>query len=367
LRIFATKPFLPIIHAEGSGYQLGYQVGKQTKSKIRQILKPENIWFSERKELDKQNSSFLDRVLQITEENFPQYIEEIRGYADGAGVDFRDLWIVNSADHQTMQFETCTDVIFKSVDEVILGHNEDFNDINSDPSFFLHMKLDDGTTIFAHTYPGALPGTSFGINSHGIAITCNTLPNPNKNVGVSRKVIDRWLLESRSIDETLSRINYLPRCGVFSYNIAGTNPLRAVNVETTEYAIYLTEVADRFFHTNHYLADEYFHIPVHPSSTSISRYKRLQELVPSAKKTPNDALNILSDSKVKSLSREIYPGWFSRSFATVIYHLTEDEIEMQIIPYSRISSEEILVKIKQNQAEERKMGKIDKPKMKIAV
>ena len=70
--------------------------------------------------------------------------------------------------------------------------------------------------------------------------------------------------------------------------------------------------------------------------------------MPKAQKSPDEALRILSDPKVKSIVHEAFPGWYTRSFATVVYHFTGEEIEMRIVPYSRNPSEEILVRINPN-------------------
>jgi hypothetical protein len=348
LKISTKKSFLPIVYAEGSGYKLGYEIGRQVKSQINQILSSENIWFSERNELDQEDPTFLNQILKVTQQHFPQYIEEVRGYADGADVSFRDLWVINSADHQTMQFETCTDLFLKTDKELILWHNEDFNDINSDHSYFLHLKMDNGVEIFSHAYPGALPGTSFALNSNGMCFTCNTLPNPEKTVGVSRKILDRWMLESPSINETLKRIQFFPRCGVFSYNLASLDTHCGLNIETTETGIYATEVSDYFYHTNHYLNRDFMDVPVHPTSTSEIRYNRLKELVPPVSNTPRETLKILSDPKVLSVAREIYPGWSTRSFATVIYHLIKNKMVVDIWPYSREPDSKIRVELTKN-------------------
>ncbi|MBN2156717.1 MAG: hypothetical protein JW776_11810 [Candidatus Lokiarchaeota archaeon] len=335
MKIDTQKPFLPIYSVKGSGYDLGFQIGQLAKHHIQKTLIPENKWFMERKNLDDSDPTFLNSTLALTKKYLPKYVEEMKGLADGAEVPFRDIWVINSADRETYDLETCSDIIIKSSNGIIHGHNEDFNNKNSDFSYFLHIISENGTEIFSHTYPGALSGTSFAVNSHGLSITQNTLPNPNQNMGISRKVIDRWLLEAESIDDAINRINITPRSGVFSYNICSLMEHRAINVETTEFESFLTEIYKNYFHTNHYLHPSNRHIPIHPTSTTKTRFSRLEELVPLANATLEDVLVVLSDPKIFCTEREIYPGWFRKSFSTVIYEFSTNRLKTVIFPYNR--------------------------------
>ncbi len=335
LKVQAENPFLPIFEiASGSGYELGLQIGTKCKERIQKTLVQSNNWFIERKERDNHDPSFLDLTLEIAKKYLPKYVEEIRGYADGANVDFRDICILNSADYATE--ETCSEVILRTSDKIVIGHNEDFNNANSDLSYFLHI-ISENYEIFTHTYPGVVPGFSFGLNSSGLTMSCNSLPNTDRNVGVSRKLLDRWALESSNIAEFVERISFKPRSGVFSYNIASMTESKVLNIETTEQEIYVTEPMESHFHTNHYLCEKWKPKNRYkdPTTTSFHRYNRLKEIVQDSKVSTKSAFDIISDPGVFTREAELYPGWYGKSFASVVYDITPESLKMVIWPYSR--------------------------------
>jgi isopenicillin-N N-acyltransferase-like protein len=340
IKIQAKNPFLPIYEVEGKGHELGLQIGKLCKEQIQKTINTSNNWFMERKNRDQNQPDFLNENLIITKQNFPQYIEEIRGYADGADVDFRDIWILNSADY--FSEDKCSDIILKSKNKIIQAHNEDFNSYNSQNSYFLHIG-GQKSEILAHTYPGVIPGFSFAMNSHGISVTCNSIPNTDRNQGVSRKIIDRWALESTSLEQFIDRITFKPRSGVFSYNLASSIEFKAFNIESTEEEIQISnpDDSDGFLqHTNHYICEKWKsrNKIKDPSTTSFNRYDRLLQIVPQSDNNIESALNIISDDRVLTHENEIFPGWYGLSFCSVIFEITSNGTKMVTWPYSRDSS-----------------------------
>lgn len=347
IQIEAPSPLLPIFTVEGKGYELGRSVGQQARTRIQKTLVESNDWFYERKKEDLKDSTRLDMLLKFSKLNFPEYVEEIEGVADGSEMDFRDIWIMNCADSIQLG-EHCTDIHFKTPQKLILGHNEDFNNATSDLSYFLHMKLESGSEIFAQTYPGMLPGYSFACNSFGLAMTCNTVPNYKKVDGVPRQILDRWALESENIEEIVHRLSFSPRSGTFSYNILSVQEHRLINLETTQDSTFMTEIEDLYFHTNHYLEESCKDIPLNPISTSPRRFKRLMELKAEIRPkmySKTKVLSLLSDKKVLSIERQLYPGWYGKSFATSIFESKNHILSASIYPYSRNSDEIVQIKI----------------------
>jgi len=140
--------------------------------------------FIKHKSWDAKNPSYIDKMLNLSKQVFPQYVNEIQGLADGAGYEFRELFIHNSM--HIPDLANCSTGIIKFSDKIYLAHNEDFNELMGENSYFLYVELEDNKGFFSHCYPGVLPGMSFGFNSEGLMVTCNSLPDPTKSVGVSR-------------------------------------------------------------------------------------------------------------------------------------------------------------------------------------
>jgi hypothetical protein len=123
--------------------------------------------------------------------------------------------------------------------------------------------------------------------------------------------------------------------------------LTVLNIETTEQELFISEPEKHFFHTNHYLCNKWTEKNKHkdPSTTSFSRFKRLLEIVPGSDVTQESALKLISDPKVFSYENEIYPGWYGKSFASVVYNITSEKSSMVIYPYNRDSSSKIEINL----------------------
>ena len=63
------------------------------------------------------------QYLELTKKTFPEYIEELEGYAEAAGADFNDLWTLSLEDEINCE-EKCTTVITN--DGKLIAHNEDW-------------------------------------------------------------------------------------------------------------------------------------------------------------------------------------------------------------------------------------------------
>ena len=77
--------FPPFLRVSGINYNMGYEIGRTFKDRIKDTLDNFHV-FKKNKEFSQQNTSILAEVKQLSEKYFPQYMEELRGYADGSGI-----------------------------------------------------------------------------------------------------------------------------------------------------------------------------------------------------------------------------------------------------------------------------------------
>jgi len=83
-----TQDILPFLRVSGTNYEIGFQVGQHFRDRIKNTL--DNLpTFKENKEWDEKNPERLNKVKKISETYFPQYMEELQGYAEGSGIVFR--------------------------------------------------------------------------------------------------------------------------------------------------------------------------------------------------------------------------------------------------------------------------------------
>jgi len=338
----------PIFNVKGNNYDIGKQVGRYFKQRILKALN-ECAQFKDLKKLDEERPERINRVEVLAKKHFPQFINEIQGISDGSGVEYRDILIANFR-HVPPKDDVennCSTLIIKSKDDTILAHNEDFESIMGKSSYFSIMELENGTKIFAHSYPGCIPGISFGFNSHGIIITTNSLPNPINRIGLSRILFGRAMLESKTLNEAVQKAQSLsPRSGGVSYNIVSMKEKSTINLETTADDACLTEIADKYFHTNHHISEKFKDIPYPKFGNSMTRYRKGIELMPKLEKTEESALKLLSDKYIFFNSiKDPETGYKYDTIYTAIFNVTAT-INLRLYPHEREKNEYMSVSLR---------------------
>ena len=327
--------FLPIFRVSGTNYDIGFEVGSKFKDQIQQAFSKSAL-YNHLKEQDKINPKWFNNLHEIAEKHYPQYLAEISGIADGADLAYRDVAIINFRGSFKAERVGCSTVIFKNQEYIIVAHNEDHEAILGELAYLLIVKLSNGTSFIAYTYPGCLPGFSFSFNSHGLIQSANAMPDPVAKIGIPRHLLDRYMVEAPTIDDALQRAQINPRSGGFSYNIASMYEKRVVNIETTSEEADITEINDRYVHTNHYISNKLKNIPIPVGSTE-ARYNRGQELLMSADKSSTESLNILTDNKICLPLQEstgLYGTMVGGTLCTAIFEL-EDDIKLRIYQTSK--------------------------------
>jgi hypothetical protein len=279
---------LQILKTSGSNYDIGFQIGSRFKDKIKDALNQSNKLKFLRKE-DESNPKKFDQLETIGKKHFPRYMEEIEGIAEGSGLEYRDITLMNFKYEYP---EGCTTVVFKTKDRIFLGHNEDGAKENLENSFLVIANPKSGIPFFSFCYPGLLLGASFSFNSKGLVQTGNWMPTPDIKIGIPRHLIDRYVVEAENVNDALRRALLDARASGFSYNIASTEG-RAVNLETTSQRHYVTEIANKYVHTNHYVSIGLRNIQQKIYDSTSMRYRQGAKMLRSLT-SPNDILEILS-------------------------------------------------------------------------
>ena len=294
-RLSAMSDF-PELRVGPPGHQSGLLLGRAFQERIRRALEKSKL-VRRRVELDRKEPGVLDSVTAKAEGAFPDYLAELRGVSEGAEVDLRRLLALNFM-HLPYR-ESCSTIVLRRDDRppsFILGHNEDHDpDIGRD-AYLVTYDLGGGRWMTAHCHAGMVPGISFACNSHGLAVACNSLPDPTGALGMPRTLVGRSVMESSTVDEACRRAaEHAPRSGGVSYNVLSAAEGRAVNIETTADALAITEIGDRYYRTNHYISTELGHLPKPPpESTSESRYAAGIDLATTAEPTIDGAWSVLS-------------------------------------------------------------------------
>jgi len=334
LKIEEENNSFPILRVNGNYFEIGLKIGQKFKERIKNVLQ-ESMQFREFKENDEKHPERLNNVESLAKKYFPNYMQEIKGISEGSNLEYRDILLLNfkkvpPTNHPT---ENCSTIIFKNPEKIILAHNEDYERTTGSYSYLLFVKLENGTKFFSHSYPGRLPGSSFGFNSHGIVYSMNSMTNPVDKIGFSCYLIGRSVLEANDIDDAIHVLTmHSPRFGGSSYNIASLKEKRAINIELTTDDAYITEITDRYFHTNHHVSEKFKEFPIPKLSTSVSRYNRGSKLMPHVKKSEEEAINILRDKYVFVNSLKGTDGNYTDTICSVIFNISKT-ITLSIYPH----------------------------------
>ncbi|ELU12748.1 hypothetical protein CAPTEDRAFT_221158 [Capitella teleta] len=205
--------------------------------------------------------------LSICEEQYPQYVEEIRGYAEGAGIVFDQLFrlhldteLNNLGVNETVKINGCSTCMSNSA-ETFLIHSEDQIPELEDSGFLVHAVIQDSSEDFtAFCCPGFLPGNTFSFNGHGLAQSLNAVFQKKVHLDkLPRRFLIRAMLLSKDIDDAIKiarnqrgvangfNMNYLQLKGgktnMASVEIYGTPTGNVVN---------RCDVTDAYYHLNNY-------------------------------------------------------------------------------------------------------------------
>ncbi|XP_074645133.1 beta-alanyl-dopamine/carcinine hydrolase-like [Tubulanus polymorphus] len=176
---------LPIIKATGTHYEVGRQIGTQVKQLLQRYFETVEKDFLKTDECHKLYSGYL----KVTNDNYPQYVEELQGIADGAGVSFEKIFMSNLYELVILERKSeamglrCTDVFLNTESTQVIAHNEDALSKECGYSFIVDVccindrprgrLLVPEERFVSYCYPGALSGAAFSYNSDGLVTTVN--------------------------------------------------------------------------------------------------------------------------------------------------------------------------------------------------
>ncbi|KAK3856250.1 hypothetical protein Pcinc_027283 [Petrolisthes cinctipes] len=213
---------IPIIHTSGTYYEVGFDVGRTFRGIIEDFLAS----LADLKETllpayeTEAGRAAYDATLASLQENFPHYVRELQGTADGARVPFHHLMllhmdqIVPKAAGMGREAGTngCSSVCTNYEGQVLLGHTEDALTETLNHVYLVSAHIEEeepqgklGTRSEGFTalcYAGHLPGFCMGYNHHGLVYSINVI-FPEKVVAgkTPRHFLTRALLSAKTMEQ----------------------------------------------------------------------------------------------------------------------------------------------------------------------
>lgn len=280
-------PF-PHIVARGSHRELGRAVGEAAREQIaaaiafyeEHFLAMAGLTFAE---AERQSLEYLPYVRRY----LPQYVDELEGMAEAAGLPFVKLLVPNCAEEFTCPADAdtqasphggaaaaeaqgvpagdeaagesgaphggvhfCTGVAVSHGGRHLVAHNMDWYVVDADKNVLFDLTTQDGTRIVTIAGVPYLP--ILGLNSHGVACVGNSMYSNDNRHGVPNVFVRRWVLEAPTLEEAVARACFPVRARGTNYTFGDTEG-RLWDLETSAHAAVLIEGGEMLAHTNHYV------------------------------------------------------------------------------------------------------------------
>jgi isopenicillin-N N-acyltransferase like protein len=306
----------PRLEVKGEAYQCGYRHGWEAGDLVSRTL----VWLDHtsgalegsggRAELAHAALGLLPAVERAS----PAFVQEVRGLADGARIEFEDAWLIQCRS----EFGGCTAFAYAheatTNGSPLAGQNQDLAPEFADIALLLHVSPDDGRpAILMWTFAGQLGYA--GMNDRGLALFHTALYGFPSGAGIPRQVVKRLTLEQSSTAEAVAWLaaHRAASAGNFMFCDA-SGALADVEVTPEGCAIHTGERAE-LLHSNHCITRKFLDCDRGAPADSIERLSRIQLLGRSAwgQLTVEVLKDVLADHSgdPAGICRHGSTGWYS--------------------------------------------------------
>ena len=361
---------LPVEYCKGTHYDVGYFIGHTFARRI-------NDWFDDTRSPlcffrkfydDPEGNKIVKKYLEAAEKMFPEYVQEMRGIAEGSGAAFTDILlqnlmseieyahkevgdkIRNSVQREVREVNGCTTVYVNRNGLRLIGHNEDAEVGMERYQYLVEATLVDETdhsnvkeNFISFMYPGMIPGFAFSVTNRFVITGNSLVPRAFCPNGVPLGIVLRKMLSCKTMEEIVEVAKCKPYgCSYgFSLNIASIQDTGMWCLEmlpsdkgTDVYLHNIPVAADtsekcHYFHQNFYKHVDTEELPI--IQDTHARGKRCDDL-PSPRNV-GDVRRILGDT-----GNENFPIYKSmvesdtgaKTVCTALLNVTEKELNMYL-------------------------------------
>jgi isopenicillin-N N-acyltransferase-like protein len=272
----------PLIEVFGGHREMGRQIGEARREQIQHSIANAHILIDQsydQLELTWDGARIQSRkYLPFAEERYPQIVDEMRGIAEGANIDFDDLVVLNAMEAVTMDALHLTRCTSMAVNEertadghVLAAHTEDWIPEDEDDVYVISAKPTDEPPFLAMTYGGLLPNVGF--NAYGIAQLIDSVYPTDSRIGIPRLVVARSVLSARRISGAIGRALVTHRAAGYNHLLVHeSGEMYSIEVSARRFEI-LHGTDGYIAHTNHYLAPHMKEVESDPEELISSRVR----------------------------------------------------------------------------------------------
>jgi isopenicillin-N N-acyltransferase-like protein len=265
----------PIIRVRGGAHERGRQYGEQASARVHASIAAYAKVFEHYATWSWETVTEAARDFVGPIEDFGvQYLDELQGIAEGAGVAFEDVLAINlrteimfAAKARTARatlpsVAECSSFAVVAADGAVrVGQNWDWLPHAMDTVVVLEQHPEDGPSFVTVVEAGLL--AKFGMNSAGMGIATNALVSSEDmgEPGVPYHVMLRALLDCETPREALARLQQHPRASSANYLLAHRSGL-VLDVEArpgdfSKLHLIGPDARGVILHTNHFRSAQF--------------------------------------------------------------------------------------------------------------
>ena len=271
-----------LLTVRGSHREMGQQIGEGASEKVQHSIENAKVLMEAAyKQLNltwKGARIQASKYMPFAQERYPQYVEELKGIAEGANVSYEDLTILNAIEAVTtdaLHLDRCTSMAINSArsanGHVLAAHNEDWIPNDEPDVYLVHATPENEPPFLAMSYGGLLP--NIGFNAQGIAQMCDSVYPSDSRIGVPRLFVSRAVLAARTPGEAISHMLSPRRAAGYNHLLVHeSGEMYNVEVSAKRFGILYGE--DGYLaHTNNYLLENMRAIEDNPEDLVNSRVR----------------------------------------------------------------------------------------------
>ena len=223
-------------------YERGYQHGAALEFKIVAALRNFRQWLRDNASIEEPERMIQEFArttghIETVRRRLPDLYEEMQGIAEGAGVDFNELFVYQSFDElflflaQSGSLDvanghcTTTGVYGRRGKPNYVTHNNDIPTYHEGAVTVLHIKYPDSDLeILQSTFAGQIAQN--GVNNRGVGVGMNTIADlPTTSTGIPVSFNVRKILECNDRHEAIEYLKGIEAGTAMNYMIAGAGHL----------------------------------------------------------------------------------------------------------------------------------------------
>jgi isopenicillin-N N-acyltransferase like protein len=336
---------IPVVVSEGEPFARGLHLGHSEKARVQHTVNAymqifENFAGLSREAVFEQAECFIPAIDNVA----PHLLEEIRGIAEGAQCDTREILAINARTelmYGVTHRPECTAIAISAAASTD-GHTRIAQNWDWHPSLMGTLvlwvvKRGDGPDLLTLTEAGIVG--KIGVNAAGLAMCINLLRSDSDSGGPAAPmhIILRRVLEAcHSVDEAIALIGSTPRCTSCNHMLADRSGAIA-DVEATPAGQWVHRPEHGILtHTNHctnpVLAAQDRYVREYPETRE--RDSRMQMLAKSRPLTENDMRAMLADHATSPYSICLHndADWSfieqGESIASIIFDVTGGTLDV---------------------------------------